>query len=107
MSKTLEEQIAEGNPPQWWIDMSPREKATFDEPQKRTEQDYLTILKERPDVSFSEYDNASLLFDMKDRGLIALRTDKLSIYTSMSISLYFELTDKGREVLETYNHGDI
>lgn len=87
--------------PEWMREMSPRERATHEWMHKRTELDYLTILSERPDVSFGEYDNTKVLFDMVRRGLIRWRDDKKSVHTSMFTTLYPELTDLGRNALTT------
>lgn len=96
---TLEGEIALGRPPKWWTDASPREKATHDKPYNRTEEDYLTILTERPDASFGELDNVELLFDMRARGLIEWRPDKVSKHSGMFAQLYPMLTDAGRAAL--------
>jgi len=97
---TIDGAIAMGSPPDWYVEMSPHERATHKAPWMRTEQDYLTILSERPDAWFSEYDNTSLLFSMIDSGLLRLRKDKPSTHTSMCTSLNLELTPEGMAALK-------
>lgn len=92
--------IAINQPPKWWTEMSPREKATHEKAWERTVADYLQILHERPDVRFCEYDNTDVLFAMVKSGLIRWRTDRQSSHHSMNTTLWPELTDAGRAALE-------
>lgn len=96
----LEGEIALGTPPDWWVEMSPREQQTHAKLWARTVDDYLTILHERPDVSFGEFDNVALLDQMVAEGLIKWRTDRISKHTGMVTSLWPELTDAGRRALK-------
>jgi hypothetical protein len=85
-------------------EMSQREYETHEKAHERTVEDYLTILHERPDVSFGEYDNINLLMDMARDGLIEWRSDKPNKLTSMFTSLWPALTDAGRAAYEITEH---
>lgn len=79
---------------------SEREKTTREHAHRRTQDDYLVIISENPNVNFGEYDNLPVLFSMVRSGLIVWRADKENRATSMFTSLWPELTDAGREALQ-------
>lgn len=80
--------------PDWLRKMSPRERATYENAHLRTQNDYLQILVERPDASFSEYDNIDLLVQMNRDGLITFRDG--SKHTSMVTHIMCDITEAGR-----------
>lgn len=71
--------------------MTNRECETFDNPEQRTREDYIQILKEGQTLSFGEYDNYAAFFSLIDDGIAEIDPTHNSTWTSMFQSVWLRL----------------